>query len=138
MIKVEISEDQLVHNANMIALENHRALLARQLKVARDETVVAISDLEAQLSELKQEQSDVGSVLETLEQRLCDERTKNKEIQEVERLHAEKKAEAKAREEKEHFAALWIQLRWKAYLRRQSKKAATKGKKKDGKKKSKR
>ena len=71
--------------------------------------------LESTLAKLNEEQTAGFAVLQQLEKRLTEEK-------EVERLQQIKQAkrdqeweEKKAFEERQCYAALWIQLRWKAY-----------------------
>jgi metal-dependent hydrolase (beta-lactamase superfamily II) len=137
-LEIELRDATTVHKANLLALENNRADLSQQLEATKHKTTVAMKQLEVRFDELQLEHADHSAALDYLRQRQSVEAKKVEAAKAQEMLRAEKKAQIKAREEKEHYAALWIQLRWKAHVRRQLQKlAASKGKKKGGKKKGK-
>ena len=130
-LKVELTEDQTIHNANLVALDKYKRNISQQITAARDQSTSFICDLDTKLSELKNEHADHNSALEKLEERKDREMEEDEERANQERLRLEEKARVAAREEHEHFAALWIQLRWKAHMKRQLiKQASSKGKKK--------
>lgn len=135
-MKIELVDGQTIHKANLIELEQENVYLSAQLKDATKSTGLALSELETQLNRLQLEQSNHDAALKDLEARMVSENREKEQVAEEHRLRSEMKAEIKAKEEKEHFAALWIQLRWKAHVRRQMKLAASK-KKSGGKKKGK-
>ncbi|EJK59324.1 hypothetical protein THAOC_20469 [Thalassiosira oceanica] len=95
-----------------------------------------MAEAEAALADLQRRKADNRSVLSGLEGRWeAEQRELAALMHEEERRQAAIEVE-RAREEKEHFAALWIQLRWKAHLKRvASKQSKQKKKKKGGKKK---
>ena len=121
----------------MTALEHNRSNLSQQLTETKEAAAASINELERKLSSLTVEQSTICAALEKLVDRQEMEMKEDEARNEQARLLADEKAKAAAREEERYFAALWIQLRWKAYLKRQLVKQATaKSKKKGGKKKS--
>lgn len=121
----------------MIALESKRTDLSQRLEETQEADAASIDELERKLDILKIEQSTICAALEKLTERQEIE-MKEEEVQnEHASLLANEKAKAATRESDRYFAALWIQLRWKAFIKRQTVKQATaKGKKKGGKKKS--
>ena len=121
----------------MIALESKRTDLSQQLKETQEVDAASINEIERKLDILKIEQSTICAALEKLTERQEIEMKEEEVRNEHARLLADEKAKLASREEERHLAALWIQLRWKAFLKRQTVKQATaKGKKKGGKKKS--
>jgi hypothetical protein len=135
---MNISEGICIHSANMAALLETQSELSQQLKDITNTTASTINEIDTRLAKLKLEQADHETALEKLEE-LEKEEIKEKERQaDDERLRLKINAEIKAQEEKEYFAALLIQFRWKAHMKRQLLKVSTKGKKgkaKGGKKK---
>ena len=130
--QTQITNSDKVHNANKKALSSEVSELEQNLANKQSVYAAELSNLESTLTKLKEEQVANSVVLAELEERM----TAEKEEERLQQIEADKRLqemkEKKAIEEKEHFAALWIQLRWKAYLKR---KALKQSKKKGGKKK---
>ena len=131
---MEITEDQTIHNATLATLEHDEINIAQRIAAARDKATSSACVLDAKLSELNIEHADHNSALGELEQRKDAETKEEDEMAVRERLRLEDKARLAAREEHEHFAALWIQLRWKAHVKRQLLKQASSKVRKKGKK----
>ncbi len=89
------------------------------------------------LEQVKQEQNEHKVALNELERRWDNEQEQTRIDIENKELKRQRESKAREFEEREYFASLWIQLRWKAYLKRKAlKKTSTKAKgKKKGKKK---
>lgn len=128
-----------VHNADMSALQSEKAELEQTIANTAKEIASLSKETEATLEWLEQEQAENNQVLQKLEQRLAEEEEEARLLGLDEEKRLQKIEAEKAREEIEYFAALWIQLRWKAYLKRKASKQSSKGKKgsKKGKKKKK-
>ena len=97
-----------------------------------------MAEAEAALSDLQRRKADNCSVLSGLEERWEAEQRELAALRLEEERRLASLEEERAREEKEYFAALWIQLRWRAFLKRSrvaSKKGTKKKKKKGDKKK---
>ena len=134
--QTQIANGDKVHQANMNALSNEVSDLEQQLSNMTSSHAAELSSLESTLTKLQEEQAANSVVLAELEERM----TAEKEEERLQQIDVDKRLleikEMKAIEEKEYFAALWIQLRWKAYLKRKALKQSKKkgGKKKKGKK----
>jgi hypothetical protein len=124
-----IARDTMVHNTNVSALEGERIALEERLADMVADHTASMKDIQSALEKMDDERSTNRAVLRGLEKRLAEEREEEK----LEREKAEGRQrdleEKKSMEEREYFAALWIQLRWKAYLRRKASRQGSQGKK---------
>jgi len=125
-----------VHDANMKALSNGVSEVEQQLSNMTSSHAAELSELESTLAKLKEEQAVNSTVLAELEKRMASKKEEERLLQIEADKRLQEMKEKKLIEEKEYFAALWIQLRWKAYLKRKALKQSKKkgGKKKKGKK----
>ena len=136
-----MEKGRLDHEWSMNALDAEGRRLKEQMAAMVHTHAKNTAQAGAALADLQRRKADNCSVLSGLEERWeAGQRELAALRHEEERRLAAIEAE-RAREEKEYFAALWIQLRWKAHLKRvasskQSKKKKG-GKKKGGKKKGK-
>ena len=142
-MKAKLEQGGLDHESSMNALDADGRRLKEQMAAMIHTHAESTAEAGAALADLRRRKTDNCSVLSGLEERWEAEQREVAVLRlEEERRQAATEAE-RAREEKEYFAALWIQLRWKAHLKRvasskQSKKKKKKGgKKKGGKKKGK-
>ncbi|KAL9189010.1 hypothetical protein ACHAXT_011500 [Thalassiosira profunda] len=129
-LQTKIANDTLVHNANVAAFEAERTELEQKLAALASSNATAMQETESALETLKEEQAANFAVLQKLEERLAEEAEGARVLQAQEEKRLKEIEERRLAEEKEYFAALWIQLRWKAFLKRK----ALKGSKKKGKK----
>ena len=136
-LQVTTEEDAIVHQSNLDALEKDRATLTQEVKNASKTSAAYICELEGAILALKLEHSTNAAALGHLEERIDAERKKQRKSAEMVKLEAQEKAREKAREEREHFAVLLIQLRWKRHLKRQQEKFVTAKRKEADKKKNK-
>ena len=118
-----------VHNADMSTLESEKAELEQTLSDMAKGRASSKEDMEFTLQKLKHEQAENHEVLQMLEERLAEGKQEARLLQLEEEKRHQEFEEEKAMEEKEYFAALWIQLQWKAYLKRKASKQSSKGKK---------
>mmetsp|Transcript_15120 Transcript_15120/g.24587 ORF Transcript_15120/g.24587 Transcript_15120/m.24587 type:complete len:378 (-) Transcript_15120:1116-2249(-) len=133
--QTSIAKDTLVHDANASALQAEKMELEQKLADMAKNNASSIQDAESALAKLKEEQSENSVMLLQLEKRLADEQEEGRLRKEEEDKRLQEVLEKKSMEEKEYYAALWIQLRWKTYLKRKALKQSSKGKKgKKGKK----
>lgn len=133
-LKLRIENDAKIHNCKVSLLETEITKL-RQKKA--DVLIKNASEMEKtklELRKLTDEYTKNKCVLGKLEQRLEEEKEQQKQLEQQRIARLEEEANVKALEEKKHFAALWIQLRWKSFKKRQllkkSKKKSKGGKKK--------
>mmetsp|Transcript_27047 Transcript_27047/g.57725 ORF Transcript_27047/g.57725 Transcript_27047/m.57725 type:complete len:375 (-) Transcript_27047:1656-2780(-) len=136
-IKSTMEKDSKVHIETMSTIQKESEDIQRELEIHSDISSKQLSLRNSNLEQMKQERNEHELVLSGLERRWDDEQKqarRNSEDNELKRQLELKKREV---EEQEYFASLWIQLRWKAYLKRKSlKKISSKAKgKKKGKKK---
>ena len=129
-----MTKDTLVHEANMSKLKTEEVKLEQTLADMTKDNAASVQAIETSSSKLKAEQAENYVILQELEQRLADEKPPE-ELDEKEReKHLRKDVEKKRHEEIVYFAALWIQLGWKRYLKRKAlKQSSKKGKGKKGK-----
>eukprot|EP01082_Thalassiosira_pseudonana_P007971 g6397.t1 g6397 contig23:361666-362607(+) len=134
-LKTEIVKDTTVFNANKAVIEMEKTSLEQKLNNTNIANSESMSQVQTALNNLQAEQSVNEAVLLTLEQRKEEELEEEKRAKTEELIRIQEVAAKKASEEKKHFAALWIQLRWKAHLKRQlaKQKSAKKGGKMRGK-----
>ena len=127
----------MVHNAALDALESERKELERRILADHTRGNDKIQNQQAELAKLRGKRSDNSALLQKLEKRLSDEHDEERRASEEEKKRLDDITARQKTEETEHFAALWIQLRWKAHLKRSALKKSSKGKKgkKGGKKK---
>jgi len=117
----------------LTALQDKQTELSKRLEDVTSRATLSINDIESRLTQLKLDQAHHNSSLQELEERWKDEVREEETSVELAKLLVQKKAEIRKQEENENFAALWIQLRWKAYCRRQLLKThSVKGKKGKG------
>ena len=138
-LKLRIENDVKIHNCKMTALEAEIAELRKKKADVLSKNTAEMEKTELELRMLTEEYSKNKCVLDQLEQRLKDEKEEEKRLEQEKMARLEEDTNVKAIEEKQHFAALWIQLRWKRFKKRQllkPKKKSKGGKKKSKKKKS--
>ena len=131
-----MEQGRLDHESSLKALDGERFRLKEQMAVKTHTENMA--EAEAALSDLQRRKADNCSVLSGLEERWEAEQRELAALRLEEERRLASLEEERAREEKEYFAALWIQLRWRAFLKRSrvaSKKGTKKKKKKGDKKK---
>ena len=134
-LQTSIAKDTLVHDANASALQAEKMELEQKLSDLAKNNASSIQDAGYALAKLKEEQSENSAMLVQLEKRLADDQEDERLSKKGEHKRLQEVLEKKSMEEKEYYAALWIQLRWKAYLKRKALKQSSKGKKgKKGKK----
>lgn len=134
-LKTEIVKDTTVFNANKAVIEMEKTSLEQKLNNTNIANSESMSQVQTALNNLQAEQSVNEAVLLMLEQRKEKELEEEKRAKTEELIRIQEVAAKKASEEKKHFAALWIQLRWKAHVKRQlaKQKSAKKGGNKRGK-----
>ena len=129
-VQNNVATNASIHNANMQALQNEVQDLESKLSNMANTNTAAMNELESTLARLNKEQTENFAELQKLEKRLTEENEVER-LQQIEQAKRDQEwEEKKALEEREYYAALWIQLRWKAYLKRK----ALKDLKKKGKK----
>ena len=126
-----VATNARIHNANMQALQKEVNDLQSKLSITTNTNAAAMNELESTLAKLNEEQTAGFAVLQHLEKRLTEEKEAERLLQNEQAKRDQEWEEKKALEERQYYAALWIQLRWKAYLTR---KALKDSKKKKGKK----
>lgn len=138
-LKQRIENDAKIHDYKVTSLEREIQELHQKKTHALSKNAIEMEETELELQKLTDEYEKNKVVLDQLEQRLKVEKEEEKQLERQEMIRLEEEANDKAKEEKKHFAALWIQLRWKRFKKRQLLKPKGKGKKgkKGGKKKKK-
>ena len=118
LLNARIFEEGKNHIATISILQSEQSALEERLAdmIACNATIM--HDIEMTLSNLHREQSNITDVLHALAIRVAEEREVEKALAELERTRHQELEREKAIEEREYFAALWIQLRWKAYCKR--------------------
>lgn len=134
-LQSDVSKDTLVHDANVAAFEAEKTELELKLAEQAKSNATSMQETESTLEKLKEEQTENAAALQKLEERLAEEQEEARLLQEQDAKRLQEWEAKRALEEKEHFAALWIQLRWKAYLKRKALKGSKGKKGKKGKKK---
>jgi hypothetical protein len=124
-----IAKDAMVHITNVSALEGEKIALEKRLADMVADQMALMKDILSALETLNDERSRNLAVLQGLEKRLSEERKEEALEREREEGRQRDIEEKKSIEEREYFAALWIQLRWKAYLRRKASRQGSQGKK---------
>ena len=133
-IQTNMSKDTLVHEANMSKLKTEEVKLEQTLADMTKDNAASMQAIETSLSKLKAEQAENYVVLQELEQRLADEKHQQELDEEERDKRLQRDIEQKKHEEEVYFAALWIHLSWKRYLKRKAlKQSSKKGKGKKGK-----
>ena len=136
-LQANITKDTLVHDANVSSLQAEKMELEQKLANMTNDNSSSMLAIESTLSRLKEEQAENYDILLQLEKRLSEEQQQEKILKEMEEQRLKRDQEKEDNEEKQYFAALWIQLRWKAYLKRKALKQSKSKKGKKGGKKSK-
>jgi len=136
-LKLRIANDIKIHDYKVSSIESDILELQQKKTDVLSKNTTEMEETELELRKLTEEYSKNKSVLDQLEQRLQLEKIEQKQLEQKENARLEEEANTKVLEEKKHYAALWIQLRWKSFKKRQLLKLATKSKKKGGKKKKK-
>ena len=136
-IQTLVTNNTNIHEANMSALQSEKQDLEQELAGQLIANNFASSELESTFTKLKGEQAANHDILSQLEVRLTNEKERDRLLQLEDEIRIQKLKDMKAREEEEYFAALWIKLRWKAYIKRKAMKDSKKKGKKGGKKKGK-
>ncbi|KAL7481250.1 hypothetical protein ACHAW6_006925, partial [Cyclotella cf. meneghiniana] len=116
---IEIAEGQIVYRENLTVLQDKQKALFKRLEDITSRDALSIDDIESRLTQLKMDHANRKSLLQELEERWKDEAREEETRVEIAKLLIQKKDEVRKQEGKEYFAALWIQLRWKTYRRRQ-------------------
>lgn len=133
LLKERIYEESTVQDAKILFLQNEQLALEERLADVTNYNSTSMQDIEMTFSNLQQEQSNITVLLHGLAPRVAKEEEEEKTIAEKERNHLHELEAERAMDEREYFAALWIQLRWKAYCKRKAilskKKCGTKKKK---------
>lgn len=127
-----------MRDANISVQKSEQAKLEDTLSKNRIHSTKLLESCESVLDRLREDQLEHAAALKMLETRWTDEQEQIRLRKEAEELQRKEAAMARYIEEQEYFSALWIQLRWKAYLKRKSmKQSSAMGKKgpKKGKKK---
>lgn len=136
-LKARLSKDEAIHNDKISRLENEIKELKQKTVDMETKTSSEMALTESELQLLTEEYSNNKVFLEKLEERLRVEEAEQRKIDEQEAIRLQEEANVNKLREKQHYAALWIQLRWKAFMKRkllnQQKKGKGKGKKKGGK-----
>ena len=136
-IRTHITNNTKIHEANMSDLQSEKQDLEHEPANKLIANNFASSELESTFTKLKGEQAANHDILSQLEVRLTNEKERDRLLQLEDEIRIQKLKDMKAREEEEYFAALWIKLRWKAYIKRKAMKDSKKKGKKGGKKKGK-
>ena len=124
-----VATNARIHNANMQALQKEVNDLQSKLSITTNTNAAAMNELESTLAKLNEEQTAGFAVLQQLEKRLTEEKEAERSQQTEQAKRDQEWEEKKALEERQYYAALWIQLRWKAYLTRKALKDSKKKKK---------
>ncbi|KAL7435937.1 hypothetical protein ACHAXH_005017 [Discostella pseudostelligera] len=132
LLKARIYEDGKVQDANIFTLQNEQLVLEQRLADMIQYNTTSMHDVETILSNLHHEQSNITVVLQQLAIRVAEEEEEEKAHAELERARLAELEYEKSIDEKEYFAALWIQLRWKAYCKRKAMKQKNEKKSKKG------
>ncbi|KAL7540533.1 hypothetical protein ACHAXR_012234 [Thalassiosira sp. AJA248-18] len=134
-LQSNIAKEALVHDANVFAFQAEKMNLEQKLAGMAKDNSSSIHAITSTLEQLQEEHAENYAVLQQLEKRLADEKEEEMLCKQEEDKRLQEAEAKNAMEEKMYYAALWIQLRWKAYLKRKALKQSSKGKK--GKKKGK-
>lgn len=116
-LKAKLSKDEAIHNDKIHHLENEIQELKQKKVDVEIKTSAEMAMTESELQLLTEELFNNKAVLE-LEERLKEEEAEQKKIEEQEAIRLQEEANANALREKQHYAALWIQLRWKAFFKK--------------------
>ena len=117
-LKATLTKDEAIHNDKISRLENEIQELKQKKVDMETKTSAEMAMTESGLQLLTEEYSNNKAVLEKLEERDAHEEAEQRQIEEAEQRKIEEEANANALREKQHYAALWIQLRWKAFMKR--------------------
>lgn len=133
--KDRITKEIVIHNYKVSRLEADIKELEQKKADVLKKNAHEMEEIESTLRRITEDYLTNNALLKALEQRLELELAEQKKLEEKKREILQEEADSKALEEKQHFAALWIQLRWQAYQKRQllkKQKKKDKGKKKKG------
>ncbi|KAL3763613.1 hypothetical protein ACHAW5_003911 [Stephanodiscus triporus] len=128
-LQLLIEKDGMVHISNISSLEGEKVELERRSADMVVNHVTSMRDIQSTLEKLNDERSKNLAVLQGLEKRLLEEREEETLHREMEERRTRDLEERKLADDREYYAALWIQLRWKAYLRRKASRQGAQGKK---------
>ena len=137
-LKATLSKDSAIHNDKISRLEKEIQVLKQNKVDMETKTSAEMALTESEFQLLTEEYSNNKAVMERLEERFMEEEAEQRKIEEQEAIRLQEEANVNALCEKQHYAALWIQLRWKAFMKRKvlnQQKKKGKGKKGKGKKK---
>ena len=137
-LKDKIAKDATIHYHKVSHLEKEILELQQKKADVISKTSAEMAKTESELQRLTDEYTKNKVVLDQLEQRLELEQKEEAKLKEEEAKRVEEEANAKALQEKQHYAALWIQLQYKRFRKRQAlkqQKKKGKGKKNSKKKK---
>jgi hypothetical protein len=133
--KDRITKEIVIHNYKVSRLEADIKELEQKKADVLKKNAHEMEEIESTLRRITEDYLTNNAILKALEQRLELELAEQKKLEEKKQEILQEEADSKALEEKQHFAALWIQLRWQAYQKRQllkKQKKKDKGKKKKG------
>lgn len=133
--KDRITKEIVIHNYKVSRLEADIKELEQKKADVLKKNAHEMEEIESTLRRITEDYLTNNALLKALEQRLELELAEQKKLEEKKQEILQEEADSKALEEKQHFAALWIQLRWQAYQKRQllkKQKKKDKGKKKKG------
>ncbi len=120
LIQVQTSDEGKMQDATISSLRNEQSALEERLAHLIQYNSTSMQDIEKTLYNLHQEQSNITAVLHQLALRVAKEEEEKTIHAEMERTRLYELEVEKAMDEREYFAALWIQLRWKAYCKRRT------------------
>ncbi|KAL3769245.1 hypothetical protein ACHAWU_006999 [Discostella pseudostelligera] len=132
VLKARIFEDGKVQDATISILQHEQLVLEQRLADVIQYNTTSMHDIETTLFNLHNEQSNITVVLQQFAIRVAKEQEEEKVLAELERARLAELEYEKSIDEKEYFAALWIQLRWKAYCKRKAMKQKSNKKSKKG------
>lgn len=133
--KDRITKEIVIHNYKVSRLEADIKELEQKKADVLKKNAHEMEEIESTLRRITEDYLTNNALLKALEQRLELELAEQKKLEEKKQEILQEEADSNALEEKQHFAALWIQLRWQAYQKRQllkKQKKKDKGKKKKG------
>ena len=120
LIIVQTSKEGKMKDATISSLNDEQRAFEERLGHMIQYHSTFMQDIEKILSNLHQEQSNITAVLHQLAIRVAKEEEEETAHAELERTRLYELEVEKAMDEREYFAALWIQLRWKAYCKRRT------------------
>lgn len=132
-LKQRIATDAKIHSYKVSSLQSEVEELHLKKADALSKNKIELEKTELELQTLTEEYTKNKIVLDQLEERLRVEQLEQEEVKQQGAARLEEEVNAKAIEETKHYAALWIQLRWKTFMKRSTK--GKKSKKKGAKKK---